>query len=159
MIAQLAHVPRAAVAYFFVASNQHIVQFDYSSLRQAKREQPRALLRQAACSIATVVSFNVLGIPCPGHRVSKDISCGVHTAARVAIPRRGVHSNGPVGGASFSFQAKTQKCGAKAIRKVGGATTSRTTNVLEGRAAYSSLTASSPDLREDVLETRREERS
>lgn len=50
MIAQLKHVPRAVVVYFFVAPNQHIVQFDYSSLRQAKRDWPLALLRRAACT-------------------------------------------------------------------------------------------------------------
>lgn len=50
MIAQLTHVPRAVVVYFFVAPNQHIVQFDYSSLRQAKRDWPLALLRRAACT-------------------------------------------------------------------------------------------------------------
>ena len=50
MIAQLKHVPRAVVVYFFVAPNQHIVQFDYPSLRQAKRDWPLALLRRAACT-------------------------------------------------------------------------------------------------------------
>ena len=50
MIAQLTHVPRAVVVYFFVAPNQHIVQFDYPSLRQAKRDWPLALLRRAACT-------------------------------------------------------------------------------------------------------------
>ena len=50
MIAQLTHVPRAVVVYFFVAPNQHIVQFDYSSLRQAKRDWPLALLRRAVCT-------------------------------------------------------------------------------------------------------------
>ena len=50
MIAHLTHVPRAVVVYFFVAPNQHIVQFDYPSLRQAKRDWPLALLRRAACT-------------------------------------------------------------------------------------------------------------
>lgn len=159
MIAQLTHVPRAAVAYFFVAPNQHIDQFDYSSLRQAKRNWPRALLRQAACtplqpwSRSTYWEYHV-----PDSEYQK-----IHRVEPIRQPVLRYQGGDSIPmdqlGASFSFQAKTQTCGAKAIRKVGGATTSRITNVLAGRGTYSSLTASSPDLREDVLETRREERS